>query len=145
MRRASPDELATFSLAILHVNVAAGIFQAAILEFAIHVNAIVKYHVLILEDFVLMSIHRFTRAHAGSRSSMSRRAANTVRGAETAIHRMERLDEATIHITWMQASESAESRSSIQESDPAANRLRQSAGSRGFGLTPMQQRIDARL
>jgi hypothetical protein len=85
LRRASPDELATFALAILHVNVSAGILQAAILELAIHVNAIVQYHVLIFEDFVLMSIHRFTRAHAGSRSLMSPSAAKTVRQADSGI------------------------------------------------------------
>jgi hypothetical protein len=41
LRRASPDQLATFTLAILNVNVPARILQAAILELAIHVDAIV--------------------------------------------------------------------------------------------------------
>jgi len=54
--------LAAFALAILHVNVPAGILQAAILEFAIYVYAIVQNHMLIFEDLVLMSVHRFTRA-----------------------------------------------------------------------------------
>ncbi len=62
LRGASPNELATFSLAILNVNVSARILQAAILELAVHVDAIVQNHVLILEDLVLMSVHRFTRA-----------------------------------------------------------------------------------
>ena len=59
---ASPDELTTFSLAILHVNVSARVLQAATLELAIHVDAIVQNHVLILENFVLVSVHRFTQA-----------------------------------------------------------------------------------
>jgi hypothetical protein len=62
LRGASPNELATFSLAILNVNVSARILQAAILELAVHVDAIVQNHVLILKDLVLMSVHRFTRA-----------------------------------------------------------------------------------
>ena len=62
MRGASPNELATLSLAILNVNVSARILQAAILELTIYVDAIVQNHVLILEDLVLMSVHRFTRA-----------------------------------------------------------------------------------
>jgi hypothetical protein len=62
LRGASPNELATLSLAILNVNVSARILQAAVLELAIYVDAIVQYHVLILEDLVLMSVHRFTWA-----------------------------------------------------------------------------------
>jgi hypothetical protein len=38
---ASPDKLATFTLTILDVDVAARILQAAILELAIHIDAIV--------------------------------------------------------------------------------------------------------
>jgi hypothetical protein len=62
LRSTSPDELATFALAILNVNVPTRILQAAILELAIHVDALVQNHVLILEDLVLMSVHRFTRS-----------------------------------------------------------------------------------
>jgi hypothetical protein len=65
LRGATPDELATFALAILNVNVPARILQAAILELAIHVDAIVQNHVLILKDLVLVSVHRFTRATCG--------------------------------------------------------------------------------
>jgi hypothetical protein len=56
----TPDELATFTLAILHINISARILQAAILELAINVDAVVQYHVLIFEHLVLISIHRFT-------------------------------------------------------------------------------------
>ena len=59
---ASPNELATLTLAILNVNVPPRILQAAILKLAIHVDAIVQNHMLIFEDLVLMSVHRFTRA-----------------------------------------------------------------------------------
>jgi hypothetical protein len=59
---APPDELATFSLAVLNVNVPARILQAAILELAINIDAIVQNHVLIFEDLVLIAVHRFTGA-----------------------------------------------------------------------------------
>ena len=62
LRGPSPNELATFSLAILNVNVPARILQAAILKLAIHIDAFVQNYVLILEDLVLISVHRFTRA-----------------------------------------------------------------------------------
>src|SRR5208282_3791707 len=62
LRRATPNELATLTLAILNVNVAARILQAAILKLAIHVDAIIQNHMLVFEDLVLMSVHRFTRA-----------------------------------------------------------------------------------
>jgi hypothetical protein len=61
--------LATFALAILNVDVSTRILQAAILEFAIHVDALVQNYVLILEDLVLMSVHRFT--WAGMENSLS--------------------------------------------------------------------------
>ena len=57
----APDELATFSLAILHINIPARILQAAILELAIHVDAIVQNYMLIFEHLILISIHRLTR------------------------------------------------------------------------------------
>lgn len=62
LRGPSPNELATFSLAILDVNVPARILQAAILKLAIHIDAFVQNYVLILKDLVLISVHRFTRA-----------------------------------------------------------------------------------
>jgi hypothetical protein len=65
LRGAAPDKLATLALTILNVNVPARILQAAILELAIHVDAIVQNHVLILKDLALMSVHRFTRATCG--------------------------------------------------------------------------------
>ncbi len=57
----SPDELATFTLAILHIDVATRILQAAILELAIHVDAIIKNDMLILEGLIFKSIHKFNR------------------------------------------------------------------------------------
>ena len=65
LRGASPDKLATFALAILHVNVSARILQAAIRELAIHVDAVVQDDMLIFEGLVFKSIHRFTRAACG--------------------------------------------------------------------------------
>jgi hypothetical protein len=61
LRGASPDELAAFALTILNVNVSARVLQAAVLEFAANVDAIVQNHVLIFEYLVLMSVHRFAR------------------------------------------------------------------------------------
>jgi hypothetical protein len=62
LRGAPPDELATFTLAILDVNVSARILQAAILELAVDVDAIVQNHMLVLENLVFISIHRLTLA-----------------------------------------------------------------------------------
>ena len=59
--RCSPDELAAFSLTVLHVNVAAGIFQAAILEGAVDENPVIQNQVLVLEDLVFVSSHEKTR------------------------------------------------------------------------------------
>jgi len=42
LRRCPPDELATFSLTVLHVDVAAGIFETAILEGAVDENPIIQ-------------------------------------------------------------------------------------------------------
>jgi hypothetical protein len=52
-----PYKLATFTLAVLHVDVAAGVLQAAILERAIYEYTLIQNQVLILEDLVFMSIH----------------------------------------------------------------------------------------
>ncbi len=100
---ASPNELATFTLAILNVNVPARILQAAILELAIHVDAIVQNHMLILEDLVLMSVHRFTRAECRCEKFDLSRRRKQRRGSDVGLTGGERLDEATIHLTWMQA------------------------------------------
>jgi hypothetical protein len=77
---ASPYQLAAFALAILHVNVPAGILQTTVLELAVYIDALVQNHMLILENLVLVSIHRFTWTAC-----------------------WKRLDEATIHATRMQA------------------------------------------
>jgi hypothetical protein len=57
LRSFSPNQLASFSLAILHVNISAGIFQTAILERAIDINSIVKHQMLVFEGFVFVSGH----------------------------------------------------------------------------------------
>lgn len=89
LRRASPDKLATFALAILHVNIPAGILQAAILEFAIYIDTFVQNHVLILEDLVLIPIHRFTRAACRRKESYAFRRRNRGRGSREVAHPLE--------------------------------------------------------
>ena len=59
--RCPPNELATFSLAVLHVDVSPGIFQAAILKGAVDEDPIIQDQVLVLEDRVLVSSHENTR------------------------------------------------------------------------------------
>ena len=61
LRRCPPDELATFSLTVLHVDVAAGVFEAAILEGAVDENPIIQDQVLVLENLVFVSSHVKTR------------------------------------------------------------------------------------
>jgi hypothetical protein len=60
--RSPPYQLTTFTLTVLHVYVAARILQAAILKRAIYEDTLIQNQVLILEDFVFMSIHRLARA-----------------------------------------------------------------------------------
>ena len=57
LRRASPYQLASLTLAVLNVDVATGIFQAAIAKRAIDEDSIVKDKMLVFEDFALKSIH----------------------------------------------------------------------------------------
>ena len=66
LRRSPPNKLATFTLAILHVNVTARILQAAILECAVYEHALIENHVLILEDLAFMSVHNLTQVPAGT-------------------------------------------------------------------------------
>jgi len=61
LRRCTPDELATFALAILYVDVSAGILQAAILESAVDEDPVVKNQVLVFEDRVFVSSHQKSR------------------------------------------------------------------------------------
>lgn len=103
LRGASPDELATFTLAILNINITARILQAAILELAIYVDAVIQNYMLILENLVLMSVHRFTRTGRCCENSMFPGADNTGDEAGAGFPPLVRLDEATIHVTGMQA------------------------------------------
>ena len=57
LRRGTPDELATLALAVLHVDVAAGILQATILEGAVDEDPVVKNQVLIFEERIFVSSH----------------------------------------------------------------------------------------
>ena len=105
MRRSTPDKLTAFALAILHVHIAAGIFQAAIFEFAVHVDAFIQNDVLILERLIFKSIHRFTQAVRGFEIfSLSlrrhRRRGNRRLGSGSTYY-----VEATIQVRWMQAAE----------------------------------------
>ena len=61
LRRSTPDELATLALAVLHVDVAAGILQAAILEGAVDEDPVVQHQVLVFEKLVFVSSHQRTR------------------------------------------------------------------------------------
>ena len=61
LRCSAPNQLATFTLTVLDVNVSARILQAAVLKRAIYEHPLIKNHVLILEDLVLMSIHDVTQ------------------------------------------------------------------------------------
>jgi hypothetical protein len=60
LRGAAPNQLAAFSLAILHINVSARIFQAAILELTIYEDAVVEDNVLVFKRLVLNSVHDWT-------------------------------------------------------------------------------------
>jgi hypothetical protein len=55
----TPHKLAAFALAILDIDIAAGIFQAAILENAINVHSVIQHHMLVFEYFVLVTHHKF--------------------------------------------------------------------------------------
>jgi len=61
LRRCTPDELATLALAVLYVDVAAGVLQAAILEGAVDEDPVVKNQVLVFEELVFVSSHPRTR------------------------------------------------------------------------------------
>ena len=61
LRRSAPDELATLALAVLYVDVAAGVLQAAILEGAVDEDPVVKNQVLVFEELVFVSSHQRTR------------------------------------------------------------------------------------
>ena len=61
LRRSAPDELATLALAVLYVDVAAGVLQAAILEGAVDEDPVVKNQVLVFEERVFVSSHQRTR------------------------------------------------------------------------------------
>jgi hypothetical protein len=59
--------LASFALAILNVDVAAGILKAAILEHTVDEHSLVKHEVLVLKRLVFVTIH------SGLRKSISQR------------------------------------------------------------------------
>jgi hypothetical protein len=85
LRRGTPDELATLALAVLYVDVAAGILQAAILEGAVDEDPVVKNQVLVFEELVFVSSHQRRRlplpgscrklTSTGCCSNLTRRAA----------------------------------------------------------------------
>jgi hypothetical protein len=61
LRRSTPDELATLALAVLNVDVSAGILQAAILESAVDEDPVVQHQVLVFEDLIFVSSHQKPR------------------------------------------------------------------------------------
>jgi hypothetical protein len=58
LRRSTPNELAALALAVLYVDIAARILQAAILERTVDEDTVIKNQVLIFEDFVFVSGHQ---------------------------------------------------------------------------------------
>jgi hypothetical protein len=70
LRRTPPDQLAAFALAVLHIDIATRVFQAAISKCAVYEHTIVEDQVLVFEDFAFVSVHG--RLHpACSRSAPS--------------------------------------------------------------------------
>jgi hypothetical protein len=61
LRRGTPDELATLALAVLDVDVAAGILQTAILEGTVDEDPVVQHQVLVFEELIFVSRHQKTR------------------------------------------------------------------------------------
>jgi hypothetical protein len=57
LRRAPPHQLAALALAVLHVNIAAPILQAAILKDAVDENPVIQNDVLVLKSLALESVH----------------------------------------------------------------------------------------
>src|SRR5436309_11892309 len=67
LRGATPDQLTAFPLAVLHVDVSAGILQAAVLEYAVDEDPVVQDQVLVLEGLIIVSVH--ARTLVGYRNS----------------------------------------------------------------------------
>ena len=59
MSGAAPHELAALALAVLHMDVASRILQAAIAERAVDEDAFIKVQVLVFEDFAFEPIHEY--------------------------------------------------------------------------------------
>ena len=112
LRRSPPNKLASFSLAILHVDIAARILQAAALERAVHEHTIVQDHVLVLEDLILMSIHGITRGPCPRGNTAELRNYDMFQpGHCLRLSRLGWREEAIIHPRWMQADVSPKYRS----------------------------------
>jgi hypothetical protein len=60
LRGITPDQLAAFSLAVLDVDVASRILQAAILEHAVDKHAVIEDDVLIFKCPIFVSSHTRT-------------------------------------------------------------------------------------
>jgi hypothetical protein len=56
--RPAPHQLAAVALAILYINVPAGILQAAVFELAVDENSVVEDQMLAFEGLVFVSGHR---------------------------------------------------------------------------------------
>ena len=100
LRGSPPHELAALSLAILDIDVAAGILQAAILELAVYIHAVVQHDVLVFENLVLMSVHKFSR-HGRPRVRLRSLPASALRRGFRGMPDP-RLDEAIIGVPRMQ-------------------------------------------
>ena len=57
LRCAAPDQLAAFTLAVLHVNVAAGVFQAAVPERAIDIDTVIQRQMLVFKNLAFVAGH----------------------------------------------------------------------------------------
>ena len=120
LRRSPPNKLASFSLAILHVDIAARILQAAALERAVHEHSIVQDHVLVLEDLILMSIHGITRGPGPRGNTAELRNCDMFQpGHCLRLSRLGWREEAIIHPRWMQADVSPKHRAGPSRALPA--------------------------
>jgi hypothetical protein len=63
---AAPNQLAAFTLTVLHIGVAAGIFQAAIAEDAVDEDAVIKHQMLILKGLALVTVHKQNQHFKGA-------------------------------------------------------------------------------
>jgi hypothetical protein len=60
---ASPDKLAAFALAVLNVDVASSVFQAAVFKDTVDEDSVIKHKMLVLKSLAFKSVHRILMGH----------------------------------------------------------------------------------